>query len=315
MPVNVQSYTLQISCPSDIIQFIPLINEAIDSFNRCFGTQNNIYIRTSHWSADNYIIANDNQSPEDQIVNQMVQKSDILVGVFWARYGTETTNYGSGTEEEINKMIEAKKPVFLFFLDLPIKPSEISPDQLRKLQNYKEKQIATKRGVFTLENENELALKLREQLEFWFMDALKHDNVHINSSQEYTKKILWVDDHPENNTYGRVAFERSGIEVINATSTKQALDWLKITPVSVIISDMGRKEGLREGYVLLDMLRKAGNKTPFIIFAGSREKEHIRETFRRGGQGCTNDFEELLSMVKSILLSNYIPEDKPTNEH
>jgi hypothetical protein len=52
---------------------------------------------------------------------------------------------------------------------------------------------------------------------------------------------------------------------------------------------------------LLDKLRESGNRTPFIIYAGSRAPEHQAEARRRGAIGCTNRPEELFEMVLSAL--------------
>lgn len=116
-------------------------------------------------------------------------------------------------------------------------------------------------------------------------------------------RILWVDDRPENNTYERQAFEASGLTVTLAETTKQALNILDRDSFAVIISDMGRREGSREGYVLLDELRLRGNRTPFFIYAGSNDPAHKRETAQHGGQGCTNDPGELFQMVTSTVRS------------
>lgn len=73
---------------------------------------------------------------------------------------------------------------------------------------------------------------------------------------------------------------------------------------ALVISDMGRKEGKQEGYVLLYEIRKKDKKIPFIIYAGSKKKEHINETLKRGGQGCTNSPSELIDLVIKNLLNN-----------
>ena len=73
---------------------------------------------------------------------------------------------------------------------------------------------------------------------------------------------------------------------------------------ALIISDMGRKEGNREGYVLLDAIRKTNKEIPFIIYADSRKQEHVNETLKRGGQGCTNSPAELIDLVIKNLLNN-----------
>lgn len=60
---------------------------------------------------------------------------------------------------------------------------------------------------------------------------------------------------------------------------------------------MGRKEGPREGYVLLDKLRENGDGTPLFFYAASNAPEHLKETIEHGGQGCTNNPSELFEMV------------------
>ena len=109
--------------------------------------------------------------------------------------------------------------------------------------------------------------------------------------------VLWVDDRPNNNVYERQSLEALGINFVLATSTDEALEKLHRRHFDVIISDMGRPPDARAGYTLLDQLRKQGNKTPFIIYAGSRAPEHIAESRQHGAMGCTNMPNELVEMV------------------
>ena len=120
--------------------------------------------------------------------------------------------------------------------------------------------------------------------------------------------ILWVDDRPENNTFERQAFEAASFRFTLALSTDQALSLLNQNSFAAIISDMGRKEGPREGYALLDSIRRSGDNTPFFIYASSNAPEHKRETERHGGQGCTNHAQELFEMVTSTLSRRSIDE-------
>jgi CheY-like chemotaxis protein len=114
------------------------------------------------------------------------------------------------------------------------------------------------------------------------------------------KHILWVDDRPENNSYERGAFESIGFKFTLALSTNQALQILSRQRFAAIISDMGRKEGPREGYALLDALRSRGDQTPFFIYAGSNAPEHKREAAARGAQGSTNNPQELFESVAQL---------------
>jgi CheY-like chemotaxis protein len=113
--------------------------------------------------------------------------------------------------------------------------------------------------------------------------------------------ILWVDDRPSNNIHERQALEALGVTFVLATSTDEAFEKLTRQSFDVIISDMGRPPDTRAGYTLLDKLRAGGNRTPFIIYAGSRAPEHRAESMRRGALGCTNRPDELFEMVTSVI--------------
>jgi len=113
--------------------------------------------------------------------------------------------------------------------------------------------------------------------------------------------ILWVDDNPNNNIYERQSMEALGINFVLSTSTEEALDRLNRQQFDAIISDMGRPPDSRAGYTLLDKLRSTGDRTPFIIYASSRDPEHVAESKRRGAIGCTNNPSELFEMVLSSL--------------
>ena len=115
------------------------------------------------------------------------------------------------------------------------------------------------------------------------------------------RRILWVDDRPDNNRFERQALEALGIRIDLSTSTEDALQKTRQRSYDLIISDMGRPPDARAGYTLLDRLRSTGDKTPFIIYAGSRAPEHIEEARRRGAIGSTNMPQELIAMATKIL--------------
>jgi CheY-like chemotaxis protein len=115
------------------------------------------------------------------------------------------------------------------------------------------------------------------------------------------KRILWVDDRPDNNIYERRAMAAYNIEFELAHSTGEALSKLRQTRFDAIISDMGRPPDAQAGYTLLDALRKSGDLTPFFIYAGSRAPEHTRQALSRGAQGSTNVASELISSVISSI--------------
>ena len=113
--------------------------------------------------------------------------------------------------------------------------------------------------------------------------------------------VLWVDDRPDNNRYERQALEALGVRFTLSISTEDALERLRRQKFDLIISDMGRPPDQYAGYTLLDTLRGAGDRTPFVIYAGSRDPEHVKEAREHGALGCTNSAQELILLVTRAL--------------
>ena len=129
-------------------------------------------------------------------------------------------------------------------------------------------------------------------------------NIGHEPDEIWRRRILWVDDRPDNNNYERQVFESLGLTFDLALSTDDAIERLSASRYGAIISDMGRREGPREGYRLLDAVRAFDRTTPFFIYAGSNAPEHKREAAEHEAQGCTNMANELVDMVTQALSSN-----------
>jgi CheY-like chemotaxis protein len=126
----------------------------------------------------------------------------------------------------------------------------------------------------------------------------------VGAMDAWKRQVLWVDDRPENNVYERGAFEALGLQFTLCLSTAEALERLRTNKFAAIISDMGRKEGPREGYTLLDALREKGDKTPLVFYCGSDSPEKKREAEQHGGQGSTNNPQELFRLMIAAVISS-----------
>jgi CheY-like chemotaxis protein len=115
------------------------------------------------------------------------------------------------------------------------------------------------------------------------------------------KRILWVDDNPENNANERRAMAAYNIEFELARSTAEALSKLGHIHCDGIISDMARPGDPQAGYTLLDAVKNSANRPPFFIYAGSGARQHAAEALSRGAAASTNDFSELISSVITAL--------------
>jgi CheY-like chemotaxis protein len=129
--------------------------------------------------------------------------------------------------------------------------------------------------------------------------------------------VLWVDDKPDNNAIERAAFEAMGASFTLALSKDEALTQLGSRSFAVIIADIwlskhrdpnyliyiGGPEGRREGYDLLDEVRSSDPGTPFFFYTFPSSPEEVRKTSKHGGQGCTDNPEELFRMVMRAILT------------
>jgi CheY-like chemotaxis protein len=292
-------YDVLISCPGDVSIFVEILENAMSKFNNFYGRENNIVLRPISWT--NNAFPQFGSHPQKILDKQIVDKADFAVAVFWTRFGTETEDYGSGTEEEIERMLADGKQVFLYFLDKPLQPSKMDQSQYAKIQEFKEKH--KNEGLFfIIPDENDLASAFREHLEL-YIDSIIRGKVF--TEKKGNRLILWVDDCPENNVYVRNILENYGLKFDLALSTERAMSSLHNNNYSLIISDMGRKEGPREGYALLKQIRDSGNSIPFLIFSSDGSlPQHKAEAEKNGAQGSTNFVPEAVDMVLKQLLNS-----------
>jgi CheY-like chemotaxis protein len=122
---------------------------------------------------------------------------------------------------------------------------------------------------------------------------------------ERLPSILWVDDSPTNNAFEIAQLKEMGVNVSQAVSTEEAMALLNNSAgFDAIVSDMGRREsgGYRSqaGLILLNALRRAGYKVPFLVYSSQKYANRNREEVRlSGGDGATSSPVELLEWIGS----------------
>ncbi len=87
------------------------------------------------------------------------------------------------------------------------------------------------------------------------------------------KRILWVDDHPENNAGEAAALAKLQIEVETVRSTEEALARLDAAEnggFDLVISDWSRNaEGAMAGLRLATSMRRHGHSQPLVFYHGT----------------------------------------------
>lgn len=88
--------------------------------------------------------------PQEAINHQLVAVCDLLVGMFWIKYGTNTGVAESGTVEEIDEFVRSNKPAMLYFSRRLIDPTKINQEQHTRLRQFQdETQQKALTGSFT----------------------------------------------------------------------------------------------------------------------------------------------------------------------
>lgn len=188
MAQNVVLYNLLISCPGDVQGEVKLIEDAVGEFNELYAEPLGITIQTRHWSKSSY--AQSGGKPQALLNEQLVKKCDAAVAIFWTRFGSPTDEYGSGTEEEIEVMLQSGKQVFMYFSDKPIPPSQVNDEDYRRVQAFREKY--KDRGLYSTYSTDEEFRKLFfAQLSMYFLSDKKVRE--ITSERRSNLKLLGVD--------------------------------------------------------------------------------------------------------------------------
>lgn len=191
---GITAYDVLISCPGDVSDYLEVINQSIDNFNRMFGELNNITLVIKHWSKDSYPQSGD--KPQELLNKQFVNDCDAAIAIFWTRFGTPTDKYGSGTEEEIEIMLNSDKQVFMYFLDLPINPSEIDMEQYQKVLDFRNKY--KEKGLYAvIKDKHELQRELSNHLAMHFIPIISGESVAVNNKEKPELNIRNTEDYSE----------------------------------------------------------------------------------------------------------------------
>src|SRR6185369_11493004 len=90
-----------VASPGDVQAERNALPAVVDEINRGFAAQCNLQLELYRWETDAYpgVHAAGPQGLIDSVLK--IEDCDILIGIFWKRFGTPTTDARSGTEHEI----------------------------------------------------------------------------------------------------------------------------------------------------------------------------------------------------------------------
>ena len=286
MPQNVTLYNLLVSCPGDVKEEITLIKSSVDEFNEYYADTLGVTIKTRHWSKSSY--AQSGGKPQALLNEQFVDKCDAAVAIFWTKFGSPTDEYGSGTEEEIERMLKSGKQVFMYFSDKPIPPSEMNSEGYKKVQAFREKY--SDRGIYFTYSSNEEFKKLFfAHLSMFFLSEKKVKEA--TSERVSDLKLVGIDEN------GKISEEASIYPFsLNADTTMaQYIDTIKGMYQDIAGMDVGTRMSVNSAHL-------AGFKSPMEI--DEDERKYLESVAKQLQLSLPESFFQLGNLSKNTFSSN-----------
>lgn len=135
MSYAAEALEIMIASPNDVGEERSVVREVIGEWNAVHSRAEAVCLMPVGWET--------HSSPElagrpQQIINERVlEHVDLLVGIFWTRVGSATGKSISGSVEEIERHMDAGKPVMLYFSTAPVVPSALDRAQFEALEEFK----------------------------------------------------------------------------------------------------------------------------------------------------------------------------------
>ncbi|QNH11795.1 DUF4062 domain-containing protein [Xanthomonas sp. SI] len=136
MSYTASAFNVMIASPGDVASERAIIRDVVYEWNAVNSGVRKIILLPIGWETHS---SPEMGAPAQQIINrQVLNKCDLLVGVFWTRIGTPTEKHLSGAVEEIEEHIISGKPAMLYFSSQPVAMDSVDIDQVQRLKEFKQ---------------------------------------------------------------------------------------------------------------------------------------------------------------------------------
>ncbi len=137
MAFQANIYHVMLASPSDVKREREIFPSILDSLNALHSERENAVILPIKF--ETHFTPEMGERPQALVNKHLVNKSDILVGIFWTKLGTPTGKANSGSVEEIEEFLAKGKPVLLYFSNEPIVAGSIDIEQYQSLKVFRDK--------------------------------------------------------------------------------------------------------------------------------------------------------------------------------
>ena len=133
MPFFATAYRVLIASPSDVKPERDVVERAIIDWNDEHSRDKSVVFLPVRWERAS---PRGGATGQDVVNEDLVDTSDVLIGVFWWRIGTQTREERSGSIEEIRRFARSGRPYGLFFKAGSM-PMNHDPEQYAALGLFK----------------------------------------------------------------------------------------------------------------------------------------------------------------------------------
>lgn len=161
MSYNAKVYKVFIASPDDVQQEREIVWSTIMRWNAINAESKKIILLPVGWKT--HASPEMGISAQEYINEEILDKCDILIGIFWTKLGSPTQIAPSGTVEEIYRHLSERKLAMLYFSTKEI-PNNADLEQLIKVRKFKD-EVKNKSLYGEFIDKRDLEYKLYTHLE------------------------------------------------------------------------------------------------------------------------------------------------------
>lgn len=161
MSYNAKIYKVFIASPDDVKKEREVVRSVLMKWNAINAEAKHIVLLPVGW--DTHAAPEMGRTAQEYINEEVLDKCDILIGIFWTKLGSPTKIAKSGTVEEIQRHVSERKLAMLYFSTREI-PNNADLKQLKRLRDFKD-EIKSKSLYGEFSDERDLESKLYNHLE------------------------------------------------------------------------------------------------------------------------------------------------------
>ena len=207
MSYQANVFNVMIASPGDVASERGIIRDVIYEWNTVHSFARKLVLLPVGW--ESHASPEMGASPQTIINTQLLDKCDLLVGVFWTRIGTPTTDHPSGTVEEIEKHIATGKPAMLYFSGQPVVIESVDMDQYSKLQEFKES--CKSRGLYeSYDSHSDFKDKFYRHLQLKVNEHPMFKSVHMDELE--TEPVQSNTKLPRLTNEGRILLKEASLD-------------------------------------------------------------------------------------------------------